>query len=58
LSAFAPPGWLHALSVASLLLGAACALLLSVQVVRHPQHMTVMNLVRPVSALFGTVGVV
>ncbi|RYY09884.1 MAG: DUF4396 domain-containing protein, partial [Alphaproteobacteria bacterium] len=36
------PSWLHTLSILALLLGAACALLLSVQVVRHPQHMTVM----------------
>lgn len=52
------PTWLHALSIAALLLGAACSLLLSVQVVRHPQHMTVMNVVWPVSALFGTLAVV
>ncbi|SFU35370.1 protein of unknown function [Methylobacterium sp. 174MFSha1.1] len=51
------PTWLHALAVASLLLGAACALLLSVQVIRHPQHMTVVNVVWSVSALFGTVAV-
>ena len=49
------PSWFHILSAASLLLGAACALLLSIQVIRHPQHMTVMNIVWPVSALFGTV---
>ncbi len=52
------PTWLRALAVASLVLGAACALLLSVQVIRHPQHMTVMNVVWPVSALVGTVVVV
>ncbi len=57
-AAFAAPGWLHALSVASLLLGAACSLVLSVQVIRHPQHMTVMNVVWPVCALFGTLAVV
>jgi hypothetical protein len=88
------PSWFHILSAASLLLGAACALLLSIQgreatiakvgpddqhraeqcadrpddvhhrhvlgiqVIRHPQHMTVMNIVWPVSALFGTVLIV
>jgi len=52
------PSWLHGLSILALLLGAACALLLSVKVIRHPQHMTVMNVVWPVSALFGTVVVV
>lgn len=52
------PTRLHALSIAALLLGAACTLLLSVEVVRRPQHMTVMNVVWPVSALFGTLDVV
>ncbi|MHB2211474.1 DUF4396 domain-containing protein [Methylobacterium sp. CM6257] len=52
------PTWLHALAVLALLLGAACSALLSVHVIRHPQHMTVMNVVWPVSALFGTVVVV
>lgn len=52
------PTWLHAISIAALLLGAACSLLLSAQVIRHPQHMTVMNVVWPISALFGTVVVV
>jgi len=49
------PAWFHALAILALLLGAACALLLSVQVIRQPQHMTVMNIVWPVSALFGSV---
>ena len=44
------PTWLHAISIAALLLGAACSLLLSAQVIRHPQHMTVMNVVWPISA--------
>jgi hypothetical protein len=52
------PTWLHAISVATLLLGAGCSVLLSVQVVRYPQHMTVMNVVWPISALFGTIIVV
>ena len=56
--AFAAPGWLHALSVASLLLGGTCSLLLSVQVIRHPQYMAVMNVVWPICALFGTIAVV
>ena len=51
----AVPGWLHALSVAGLTLGFACAALVLVDVVRHPQHMAVMNVVWPVTALFGTV---
>ena len=51
------PAWLHALATACLLLGAACSLLVSVDVIRRPQHMTVMNVVWPVTALFGTVAV-
>lgn len=52
------PAWFHALAILALLLGGACSLLLSVQVIRQPQHMTVMNIVWPVSALFGTVATV
>ena len=52
------PIWLRALCVLSLFLGAVCALLLSVDVLRRPQHMTVMNFVWPVCALFGTVVIV
>ncbi|KMO31230.1 membrane protein [Methylobacterium variabile] len=52
------PAWLDTLSIAALLLGAVCSLIISVDVVRHPQHMTVMNVVWPVTALFGTVSVV
>lgn len=57
-AAFAAPGWLNALSIASHMLGAACSFLLSVQVIRHPQHRAVMNFVWPVCALFGTLAVV
>jgi hypothetical protein len=49
------PSWLHALSIAALLLGLGCALVIAVDVVRHPQHMWIMNIVWPVTALFGTV---
>ena len=49
------PAWLHALSMAALLLGAACAAVILVDVTRHPQHMGIMNVVWPVTALFGTV---
>jgi hypothetical protein len=52
------PAWLDALSLAALLVGAACALIVSIDVIRHPQHMTVMNVVWPVTALFGTSAVV
>jgi len=48
-------GWLHWLSIAALLLGGACELVVAVDVTRHPQKMAVMNVVWPVTALFGTV---
>lgn len=49
------PGWLHTLAVASLLVGVGLSGLLLVDVFRHPQEMPVMNVVWPVTALFGTV---
>lgn len=49
------PGWLNTLSIAWLLLGLACAACLLVDIVRRPQRMGVMNIVWPVTALFGTV---
>ena len=48
------PVWLHVLSLAFLLLGAVCLAGVAVDVVRHPQHMAIMNVVWPVTALFGT----
>ncbi len=49
------PSWLHNLSIAALVLGALCAVLVLIDVTRHPQKMAVMNVVWPVTALFGTV---
>ena len=49
------PYWLHALSIAYLLLGLAT--IIAIDLLRHPQHMWIMNLVWPVTALFGTVWV-
>ncbi|WP_102108853.1 DUF4396 domain-containing protein [Oceaniglobus roseus] len=46
------PGWLHALSILSLLLGLACALVIAVDERRDPQHMWIMNVVWPATALF------
>ncbi len=46
---------LHPLAVTSLVLGVACALWLAIAVNRHPPHMTVMRLVWPICALFGSV---
>ena len=52
------PDWLHDLSVAYLLLGAVSAIVIAIDVARHPQHMWIMNVVWPVTALFGTAWVV
>ena len=49
------PDWLHILAIASLALAALCALVILVDVLRHPQHMWIMNIVWPVTALFGSV---
>ncbi len=48
------PGWLHSLSIAYLLLGLASAVVIAVDLLRHPQHMWIMDVVWPVTALFGT----
>jgi len=52
------PNWLHILSIASLLLGAVCAAVITADVMRHKQHMWIMNIVWPVTALFGTIWIV
>lgn len=52
------PAWLHDLSIAYLLLGALCAAVIAVDSARHPQHMWIMNVVWPVTALFGTAWIV
>lgn len=52
------PPWFHDLSIAYLSLGGACALLITADLMRHPQHMWIMNLVWPITALFGSVAIV
>jgi len=47
------PAWLHLLSIAALLFGLICALAIAIDVTRHQQHMFIMNIVWPVTALFG-----
>ena len=49
------PDWLHTLSVVSLALAALCALLIVIDELRRPQKMWIMNLVWPLTALFGSV---
>jgi len=48
------PTWLHGLSLGYLLFGAVCAAVITLDLARRPQHMWIMNVVWPVSALFGT----
>lgn len=49
------PDWLHILSICMLFLGALCAMVIVVDLLRgNKQHMWIMNVVWPVTALFGT----
>jgi hypothetical protein len=48
------PIWLHDLSIAYLCFGWFCAAVIAADLLRHPQHMWIMNLVWPLTALFGT----
>jgi hypothetical protein len=49
------PGWLHFLAIFSLLACFVCALVVLLDLLRRPQHMWIMNVVWPVTALFGGV---
>ncbi len=49
------PLWLDIISIASLLVGFACAAVVAADVVKRPQPMWIMNIVWPVTTLFGTV---
>jgi len=49
------PIWLHTLSIVSLLVAGGCAIVIAVHVARDPQHMWIMNVVWPVSALFASI---
>ncbi len=46
--------WLHVFSIAALILGLVTAVGIIIDEVRHPQSMWIMNIVWPVTALFGT----
>ena len=52
------PAWLHYLSWGFLVLGALCALVIAGDELKRPQHMWIMNIVWPVTALFGTIWIV
>ncbi len=49
------PAWLHTLAIISLAVGAVCAITIALDEARHPQRMWIMNLVWPLTALFGSV---
>ena len=49
------PPWLHDLSIGFLALGIGCAIIIAVDAWCHPQQMWIMNVVWPLTALFGTV---
>lgn len=49
------PYWLHVLSVCSIILGVLCAGVIALDESRDPQHMWIMNVVWPATALFGSV---
>jgi len=49
------PAGLHTLATVSLAVAFACAIVIALDEVRRPQHMWVMNLVWPLTALFGSV---
>lgn len=49
------PSWFHQLSVIFILAGLISAAIVLIDVIRRPQHMAVMNVVWPVTALFGAV---
>lgn len=46
---------MHDLAIASLALAFVCAVIIAIDVLRHPQKMGVMNIVWPVTALYGSV---
>ena len=47
------PSWLHMLSIIALLIGFVSASAIATDVVRHPQRMWIMDIVWPVTGLFG-----
>ena len=49
------PGWLNVLAIVSLLAGLACASWIAFDEMQHPQYIWIMNLVWPITALYGGV---
>ncbi|MBS0332528.1 MAG: DUF4396 domain-containing protein [Proteobacteria bacterium] len=48
------PPWLQAVALASLLVAGACSAVIAIDEIRRPQRMWIMNLVWPLTALFGS----
>ena len=46
------PAWFHGLSIVWLSLGGLCSLVVIWDVIRHPQHMWIMNIVWPVGTVW------
>ena len=55
MSAASFPAWLQVLSAVSLVVFLVCAVFIALDEVKRPQHMWIMNLVWPLTALFGSV---
>lgn len=47
------PGWLAPLSMASLALAGLCSFVIAIDLLKHPQKMWIMNVVWPITALYG-----
>ena len=52
------PAWIQIVSALFLLLGLVCAVVIALDEMRDQQHMWIMNVVWPVTALFGTLLIV
>ena len=48
------PAWLHLLAILSLAVAVTCAAVIAIDEIRRPQQMWIMNLVWPLTALFGS----
>ncbi len=46
------PGWVHLLSIASLILAGVCTCIIAIDLFKHPQKMWIMNAVWPTTALY------
>ena len=49
------PTWLHILSIVSLAIGVTGAVVIALDEAKYPQHMWIMNVVWPMTALFASV---